>query len=268
MTALYNLFFKLYKLLLFLCLNIFFLLSGIIIKALSFLKEEKMTKTTALLSMLWAQACCRILGIRVALSGNYQGFKLGFIVCNHISYLDILVMGGIRPSIFVSKIEVKRWPLLGWLAVLANTIFIDRESKKGASDALIKMERRLKGNVNIIVFPEGTTTDGSEVKRFKSTLFDLPARMDLPVIPVSLKYTHINGKQIEPSEMDTIAWHGDMRLVPHLWNLLGIRDIEVNLHFNPAISDVSDAVIISEKRKVLSQSAYKSVIKGLINPSP
>ncbi len=268
MTALYNLIFKLYKVLLFLIVNIFFLLSGIAIKALSFFKEEKMAGITALLAMLWAQTCYSILGIRVTLSGNYQGFKLGFIVCNHISYLDILIIGGIRPSVFVSKSEVKKWPLLGWLAILANTIFIDRQSKRGAFEALIKMEERLNGNVNIIVFPEGTTTDGSEVKRFKSSLFDLPARVNIPVIPVSLKYTRINGKQIEPSEMDAIAWHGNMRLIPHLWNLLGFRNIEVNLHFNPIINGVSDTVSISEKRKVLSQSAYKSVINGLINPPP
>lgn len=234
----------------------------------SFFKKDKAAGITALLAMLWAQACCSVLGIRVALSGNYQGFKLGFIVCNHISYLDILVIGGIRPSVFVSKIEVKKWPLLGWLAILANTIFIDRQSKKGASDALIKMERRLKGNVNIIVFPEGTTTDGSHLKRFKSTLFDLPVKMDMPVIPVSLKYTHINGKQIEPDEMDAIAWYGDMRLIPHLWNLLGIREIKAALHFNSEINAASDAVSISEKRKILSKEAYKSVISGLINPSP
>ena len=214
--------------------------------------------------MLWARSLCWILGINASVSGHYKDAKTGFTVCNHVSYLDIIVIGSVRPSVFVSKHEVKNWPLLGWLARLGGTIFVDRSSKKAALAALNEMEAMINQKINVVLFPEGTTSDGYVVKEFKSTLFDLPAKTRMPVIPVSLRYTSIDSQPIKTKDaMDTIAWYGGMRLLPHVWNILGIRRIDVTLFFNPVIHEIITASDSVGTRKLLSSLSYDSIKHGL-----
>jgi 1-acyl-sn-glycerol-3-phosphate acyltransferase len=221
-------------------------------------------KIKAFCSVLWARSLCRILGINVSVTGHYKDAKTGFTVCNHVSYLDIIVIGGVRPSVFISKHEVRDWPLLGWLARLGGTIFVDRSSKKAALSVLSVMERVIDRDINIVIFPEATTSDGISLKEFKSTFFDLPAKAKIPVIPVSLRYTSIDSQPIKTRhEMDSIAWYGGMKLLPHAWNILGYRRIDVTLFFNPAIHEIITEPDATGTRKLLSSMAYESIKHGL-----
>lgn len=259
MTLLY----KLYKLIVILVINLLFLLLGIAITALSLLIKNSI-KIKALCSMLWARTNCKMLGLRVSIDGSYRDSQYGFTVCNHVSYLDIFALGSIRPSVFVSKHEVKGWPLLGWLARIAGTIFIDRKSKKAALTALAEMEQMLKQKINIVLFPEGTTSDGYVLKEFKSPLFDLPAKTRIPVIPVSLRYRGIDSHPINTkSEMDIIAWYGEMKLLPHVWDVLGHKQIDLTLFFNPVIDELVAGPETPGVRKLLSLKAYESIKHGL-----
>lgn len=259
MTLLY----KLYKLIVILVINLLFLLLGIVITALSLLIKNSI-KIKALCSMLWARTNCKMLGLRVSIDGSYRDSQYGFTVCNHVSYLDIFALGSIRPSVFVSKHEVKGWPLLGWLARIAGTIFIDRKSKKAALTALAEMEQMIKQKINIVLFPEGTTSDGYVLKEFKSPLFDLPAKTRIPVIPVSLRYRGIDSHPINTkSEMDIIAWYGDMKLLPHVWDVLGHKQIDLTLFFNPVINEPIAGPETAGARKLLSSLSYESIKHGL-----
>lgn len=268
MTLLY----KLYKLIVILVINLLFLLLGIVITALSLLIKNSI-KIKALCSMLWARTNCKMLGLRVSIDGSYRDSQYGFTVCNHVSYLDIFALGSIRPSVFVSKHEVKGWPLLGWLARIAGTIFIDRKSKKAALTALAEMEQMIKQKINIVLFPEGTTSDGYVLREFKSPLFDLPVKTETRVIPVSLKYICMDSQPINTKDaMDTLAWYGDMKLLPHVWKVLGCRRIEVKLFFNPVIDELVAGLPVRctqtgpetpGVRKLLSLKAYESIKHGL-----
>ncbi|MEK6671869.1 MAG: lysophospholipid acyltransferase family protein [Nitrospirota bacterium] len=253
---------RLYKLLNLFILNLLFLLLGIVVMAISPLSQRS-AKIKAFCSMLWARVMCRTLGIHISIDGHHKDTIRGFTVCNHVSYLDIIVIGSIRPSVFISKHEVKDWPLLGWLARLGGTIFIDRKSKKAALAALAELEKMIDRNINIVLFPEGTTSDGYVLKEFKSTFFNLPVKARIPVILVSIKYTHISGKPIGQSEMDNIAWYGDMKLLPHVWNILGHRRIDVTLFFNPAIHELITGPDAAGARKLLSSLSYDSIKHGL-----
>ncbi len=255
--------YKLYKLLVFLSINLTFLLLGLVISALSPLTKNGI-KIKTYCSMLWARVNCRILGLRVSLKGHYNNSLCGFIVSNHISYLDIIAVGSIRPLVFVSKHEVKDWPLLGWLARMGATIFIDRSSKKAALAVLNKMEAVINQKISIVLFPEGTTSDGYVLKEFKSPLFDLPAKARIPVIPVSLRYRGIDSHPINTkSEMDSIAWYGDMKLLPHVWNVLGHKQIDLTLFFNPVINEPITGPETTGTRKLLSSLSYENIKHGL-----
>lgn len=253
---------KLYRLLFIFIINLFSLLLGIVVMAISPLSQRS-AKIKAFCSMLWARVMCRTLGIHISIDGHYKDNICGFTVCNHVSYLDIIVIGSIRPSVFVSKHEVKDWPLLGWLARMGGTIFVDRSSKKAALSVLSEMERVIDKDINIVIFPEGTTSDGIRLKEFKSTFFDLPAKARIPVIPVSIKYTHISGEPIGQDKMDNIAWYGGMKLLPHVWNILGCRRIDVTLFFNPVIHEIITASDSAGTRKLLSSLSYESIKHGL-----
>ena len=133
---------------------------------------------------------------------------------------------------------------------------------KDALNAMRMMEDKIYSGVNIVMFPEGTTSDGKQIKPFKSSLFNLPACRNFTVSPVSIRYTGIDGKYATPEMLDTIAWYGDMQLVPHFWNLLGLQSIEAALHFNPGIVPADDSVPLTFARKLLCSLSYESIASG------
>ena len=112
-----TIFLKIYKTLLLLSVNILFLLVGLTIR-LIFRKSDSRLKMQSLCSMIWAKTMCRILGIRISIGGHFKNIQPLFTVSNHVSYVDILALASIRPSVFIAKHEIRQWPMLGWLAVL------------------------------------------------------------------------------------------------------------------------------------------------------
>ncbi|HMK57127.1 MAG TPA: lysophospholipid acyltransferase family protein [Dissulfurispiraceae bacterium] len=242
-----------YRLLLLLAVSLFFLAAGVVVNLAAAASEGGRARACAICTMMWARAMCLILGIRVR-KGGAQSELGGFVVCNHSSYLDILVMGSVRPSSFLAKKEVRGWPLVGWLAILGGTLFINREHKKSAIGAMGAIGRKIDHGVMVVIFPEGTTSDGKSIRMFKSTFFSVPARRNIPVTPVSIRY---------PSELiGTVAWYGGKKLMPHLWHLLGIRRIEASLYFNPPVSRPVADISAVDARKQLCAQAYESVVQG------
>jgi len=210
---------------------------------------------------IWARSAWAILGIRIRKTGLHQFPQGSFIVANHCSYLDILVLGSLIPGVFVAKQEVASWPLLGRLSRFAGTIFVDRGSKMSALTTFQVIESRLTSDISVILFPEGTTNNGTDILAFKSSFFKIPAEKNRPVQPVSLIYSHIDGKPVGEHEKDSIAWYGNMSLFPHLWNILGMRSIDVGVRFNPVIHG-STTPGSAKTRKIISSSAYENIRAG------
>jgi 1-acyl-sn-glycerol-3-phosphate acyltransferase len=172
----------------------------------------------------WLQASCRralrVFNVEVETQGPIP--TTGLLVCNHLSYLDIFVMGALVPAVFVAKREVKFWPILGWFATLAGTVFVDRRKRTRVWEATEEMENLLKTRVVTVLFPEGTSSDGSTVLPFKSALLE-PATKDSRSSSVGwLGYELEDGK---PGE--EVCYWKDMTLVPHLLNLLTKRGFEL-----------------------------------------
>lgn len=156
----------------------------------------------------------RVLGINLETTGTppKQG---ALIVANHLSYLDVLVLGALAPTVFVAKKEVAGWPVFGGLARRAGTLFIDRGRVRDAARVGAEMAAALRAGVNVAVFLEGTSTDGGGVGRFKSALLEPAITAGWPVVPVALDYTAAAGVSVA----EEIAWWGAMELGPHLTNL-------------------------------------------------
>lgn len=244
---------KIYKTLLFFAANFIFLIAGIGAHILTIADERRRARTQAVLTMSWSRTMCSVLGIHVVKSGG-RGKAGGFTVCNHISYADVFVMGSLRPSAILSKHEVKGWPLVGWLASLGGTVFVNRGSKRAAIEAMQEIEQKIDNDIAVVIFPEGTTSDGRSIKEFKSTFFNVPAGRNIPVTPASIRYS--------PDILDAVAWYGGMKLVPHFWNLIGFRSIEVQVHFNPSVLQPAEGIPAVEARKRLCTLARESVAAG------
>jgi lyso-ornithine lipid O-acyltransferase len=166
----------------------------------------------------WCRFACRVLAIRVTTLGAMP--RSGLLVCNHLSYLDIIVLSSIRPCIFVAKRDVAGWPLFGWLAHAAGTIFVDRQRPLATAFAVNRIHAAIATGLPVVLFPEGTSSDGSTVLPFKSSLLESAVQLRCPVAAGTVGYALDHG-----SVADEVCYWRDMTLVPHLVNLFFKREI-------------------------------------------
>ena len=151
----------------------------------------------------------------------------GLIAANHLGYVDILVLGSVCPAVFVAKGDVDDWPAFGWLARNAGTIFVSRDNPTEVPVQLRRMEEPLRQGHPVILFPEGTSSSGSSVLPFRSSLLESAVRTGAAVTPASLSYD-LHG---EGSPGLEVSYWGDHVLVPHLLNLLSKPFFTARLSF-------------------------------------
>jgi 1-acyl-sn-glycerol-3-phosphate acyltransferase len=205
--------------------------------------------------------CCQILGFRVEVRGPRSTAHPTLYVCNHVSYLDIMILGSLIKGSFVAKSEVAGWPLFGWLARLQRSVFIERNGLKAARhrDAL---NQRLEDGDDLILFPEGTSGDGNQVLPFKSALFSVAERRphDMPLLvqPVSIAYTRLDGVPMGRYLRPLFAWYGDMEMGGHLWHVAGLGWATVVVEFHPPAT-----IEAFGSRKMLSDYCQGRVTAGM-----
>jgi len=172
-----------------------------------------------------------LLGIKVKITGKRSVLrKRGFFfVCNHLSYLDGIVTSSLSPLVFIGKSELKRWPILGMMVSLSGTIFVNRINPVNIHRELRKITRILNSGVNVILFPEGTSGSGRALLPFKSSFFAAPIETGCYVVPLAIRYTQIKSQKVTEENKDYVYWYGDMELVPHLFGVLGLKSIEVEI---------------------------------------
>ena len=175
----------------------------------------------------WSRFACRVLGIRVTTRGSMP--SSGLLVSNHLSYLDIVVLSSIRSCVFVAKRDVAAWPLFGWLAYAAGTIFVDRERRLSSVAVVNFIRDAIAGGSLVVLFPEGTSSDGSTVLPFKSALLDSAVQLGCPVAAAAIEYALDQG-----SVANEVCYWRDMTLVPHLLNLFFKREIRSKCSFTPS----------------------------------
>lgn len=161
----------------------------------------------------------RILGIRIQTFRTFSPRRPLLITSNHVSYLDVFVLGSLIPTVFVAKEEVKKWPLIGLIAAIQKTIFIKRQ-RTHARESLIPVIDALNRGFNVVVFPEGTSTDGRAVIQFKTTFFEAISAANAYVQPVSLVYRGRNGKRLSEKDRDFYTWGTDAPFFYHFSKLI------------------------------------------------
>lgn len=179
---------------------------------------------------------CLILGLKVEFRGEMSEYKPTLFVGNHVSYLDIFVLGQKIPGFFVAKSEVASWPVLNKFARLQNTLFIERRAS-AARKQLDELRGHLVNGTNLILFPEGTSTNGVEVKPFKSSLFAAAdaEQTTIKIQPFSVLYTSYDNQAMNQATRDNFAWYDDMPFGSHLVKVLGLRPVSVVVEFHPVV---------------------------------
>lgn len=213
------------------------------------------------LPRLWHRMACRLVGIRVRVHGTPDRQRPLMLVSNHASWKDILVLGSICDVVFVAKSDVKSWPVFGLLARLQATIFVEREQKRTTGNQVNEIGKRLADGEIVVLFPEGTTSDGNRLLEIKTSLFGAAAAAvplsptgAVHVQPVAIAYTGIHGMPMGRYHRPVAAWPGDIALAPHLLRILHEGAVDVDVIFGEQITYTPQS-----NRKLVSREVEKSI---------
>ena len=210
---------------------------------------------------IYHRLCTRVLGLRVSARGKISDRRPTLFISNHVSYIDITVLGSLLDASFVAKSEIAGWPLFGTLARLQRTVFVDRRGSR-AAEHRDDLQARLDAGDSLILFPEGTSGDGNSVLPFKSALFSVAQRSGpsgpVTVQPVTIAYTRLDGLPIGRNLRPYFAWYGDMDLVSHLMGWLGLGTVTVEVAFHEPVSLEQYG-----SRKALSDHCHDVIANGL-----
>lgn len=205
-----------------------------------------------------------LLGIQVRVEAGDDALASegAFVMANHVSYVDGFVLSSLFPVVFVSKKEVRGWPIVGQWMALCGTIFIDRQRKDKIPVSIEQMVAKLRQGVNVLIFPEGTSSNGEGLLPFQTAPFAAPLRTRAGVIPVTLTYTAVDGEPVSSANRDRVYWYGDMEFLDHFWRFFGLRSLEVSVTIHPKL-DTSRYGNDSQGRKELSQACYDRISEPL-----
>jgi 1-acyl-sn-glycerol-3-phosphate acyltransferase len=208
-------------------------------------------KTRRAARALWLQRASRrhlkIFGYTATVAGPVP--RRGLLVTNHLSYLDILAIAAVTPAVFVSKADVRGWPVFGWLASLAGTVFVERDRRTHVGDVNDEIQKVLDDGALVVVFPEGTSSNGTTVLPFRTSLLEPAARSNHPVTTGWLHYELTDGDAREE-----VCYWGDHTFFPHLVNLTGKQSVHATIRFGNFQKQTGD-------RKELARQLHVEVTK-------
>jgi len=223
---------------------------------------------------LYHRVLCTLIGVRISEVGRRSTASPALILSNHVSWLDICVITALAPVVFVAKSEVARWPVFGWLARLQRTVFINRQARHQTGAATAEIAGRLLGGDAVVLFAEGTSSDGVRVLPFRSSLVgavhhalgNSTRHTEITVQPMSLAYVRFGGVPMGRGLRERVAWYGDAGLIPHLFGVLSAGAVDVTVSWGEAV-----AYDMRADRKAITRNAEKSVRRmtaAALRPAP
>jgi len=233
-----------------------YILTGLFVKIIFFIPSWRLR-----IISYWTKIFCNylrfILKIKVFVEGgkprlNREGV---FIISNHLGYLDGIILGSLFPVIYVSKAEVKKWPLFGWVSEAGSTILIDRKRKSRSPDYIQEAALALKRKLNLLIFPEGTSTCGEKLLPFQSIHFQSCLDAQSQILPVIITYTKINGLKATVENRDKVCWYGQVSFLRHVCGVLGLHSLEAKVAIQPRI-EPQDFIKYGSSRKELGHELY------------
>lgn len=217
-------------------------------------KQKKLrffSKTTSIACRL----ALKILAIRVKvinfnlrLLSSHQLF-----VSNHMSYLDIMILSSIMPSLYITSVEVEKTFFLGLMSKLGGSLFVERRSKTKLLEEIDRIASVLKMGFSVTLFPEGTSSNGEKVLPFKGALFSTAENAGVPIQPICIKYELVNGKPVTAKNRDLLYYYGDIVFFPHLVKLFFVGKTDVSVTFLDKINTEG------QERKVIADRCFNSI---------
>jgi len=181
------------------------------------------TKSRRDIKQRWSRQLLDMFGVELAVSGATTGAMR---VANHVSWLDIFVINAVSPAVFIAKHDVRSWPLIGWMSSKAGTLYIRRGSRRAAHEASLELTACLKNGIEVVAFPEGTTSDGREVLPFHGALLQGAIAAGVPIQPVALSYA---TRDERPAQAPVYC--GETSLITSMWRVAVANDLTVRLEF-------------------------------------
>jgi len=217
-----------------------------------------------------------LFGLRVTQSGTPpEPCEPALVLANHVSWLDIIVLGSLRPLSFVAKSEIAGWPVIGTLARLQRTVFIDRARRADTANVNAAVAERLAGGDLIVLFAEGTTGDGTRLMPFRSSLVGAaraalssegggPDRIRLQ--PLAITYPRRNGLPVGRAERPEIAWYGDMDLAPHLAAFFAGGPLDIHVAWGAPIA--FEASTNRKRATALAEASVREAVQRGVTGRP
>mgnify|MGYP001266264721 CR=1 FL=1 len=222
---------------------------------------------------LFHRIVLRLIGVRVKVKGAPSPARPLLILANHGSWLDICVLGSLMPLVFVAKSEVAGWPLIGLLAKFQRTVFVDRQRRHATGAVNREIAGRLREGDPVVLFAEGTSSDGNRVLPFRTALvgavreaFDgtEDGAADVTVQPLAIAHVGLQGVPAGRQHRPLLAWYGDMDLAPHLLEVLRQGAVDVEVTFGPAlaIDAAHDRKAVTREAEALVRAAFVASVSG------
>lgn len=251
------------KSLVFFVLLILFLLLGFI-NQIIFMNSKSRISNSLRITSFFLKICLPILGVRVRSSLDKELLSRNesfLIISNHLSYLDMFSISSVLPAVFVAGVDgVQDTFLVGTVTRLSGGLFVERQSRSRINEDLNKISKVLNEGVNVVLFPEGTTSNGDSVMPFKSSFFASAIESKTDLLPICIKYRKINGNSVDESNRDLIYFYGGIGFFEHFFRMLKLSSIEVDLNFLQRI-EVKDSM----NRKELAEIAHNKILSYFKN---
>lgn len=186
-------------------------------------------------------------------------------ICNHMGMLDVVVLASIRPSLFITSVEMQRTPGLGLLCEMGGCLFVERRTRAGIPGEIQRIREALKQGLNVTLYPEGTSTNGEKILPFKKSLMTAAAGSGAPLLPIVLNYTHVNGEPMSDKWRDSVCWYGDISFEAAIWKMFAAREIVAEIEFLDEIHIHSE----DQRREIaaIAQARIEAGFRPILKPA-
>lgn len=187
-----------------------------------------------------------------------------FFVGNHLGMLDVILLSSVQPALFITSVEMKEMPGIGILCDMGGCLFVERRNRSNIQNEIGEIREALRQGVNVVLYPEGTSTNGERVLPFKKSLLTSAAGTGVAIKPVVVNYTHVNGEPMSDRWRDSVCWYGDIPFLTAIWKLFQSREVRAELDF------LDEIIIHSEEQRreiaALAHERIAAVYRPIVKP--
>ena len=236
-------------------IGLYFLLA-IPLYPIIYISPYKGKKIVSHLVSLLSSLILFVMKVKVTYKGEVDRNKNYFIVANHLSYVDILLISKKIPTVFVTSMEMKATPILGQITDLAGCLYVERRSRENINEEVKDITQAMRAGLNVTVFPEATSTDGEGMLKFKRSLYESAVDAPVEVLPITLNYKKLNQKPITRANRDYLYWYADMTFADHLFKLCHKSTIDVDVMIHSPLNKSSDGAKLRDESYQIIKETY------------